>query len=245
MMNRKITDLAELIRNYISDEILWSFAEPYKITFENFSGENDRSFEIAHFLFSNIHLGANDLLLKDIIYHCSVRAAGLAGTTTYEHQQHHQSMSNLAVLLMQELDGLVIPDEIHVADLKPFSAKSEIRDLIAVAKTDVFLVDPYVGTETLDCMIDCNHPIRILSNRDNTKSEFVRALTDFKKEKPQIEIRYDKTLHDRFLIFNQKCFLLGSSMKDAGKKMFNCIQIHDNYDTIVASLESKWEAGKI
>jgi hypothetical protein len=68
----------------------------------------------------------------------------------------------------------------------PFSAKSQIRDLLATASTDIFVVDPYMGVGTLDCL----------------GSVVDTALADFQKEGFQIEIRRVDKLHDRHLIFN-------------------------------------------
>jgi len=48
-----------------------------------------------------------------------------------------------------------------------------------------------------------------------------------------------QSLHDRHLVFNDRCWLLGGSLKDAGKKPFNCIEVVDKAG-IVADLENRW-----
>jgi hypothetical protein len=59
-----------------------------------------------------------------------------------------------------------------------------------------------------------------------------------------IEVRRHLKLHDRFLIFNERCFLVGSSLKDAGQKTFSLIELVAGRPAIVREVERKWkEAG--
>lgn len=49
--------------------------------------------------------------------------------------------------------------------------------------------------------------------------------------------------HDRHIAFNERCWLVGSSHKDAGKKAFHTTEIVDAKAEVVAALEAKWDAG--
>lgn len=46
-------------------------------------------------------------------------------------------------------------------------------------------------------------------------------------------------LRDRHLCFNGSCWLVGSSLKDAGKKPFHGIEIVDSKAAVVADLEGR------
>jgi hypothetical protein len=78
----------------------------------------------------------------------------------------------------------------------------------------------------------------------SVESGFDAALQDFQKEGFQIEVRRVDMLHDRHLVFNGRCWLVGSSLKDAGKKGFHCIEIVDLKTQVVDSLEAKWSTSR-
>ncbi len=45
--------------------------------------------------------------------------------------------------------------------------------------------------------------------------------------------------HDRHISFNERCALVGSSLKDAGKKDFHATEIVDAKADVLAALEAK------
>lgn len=51
---------------------------------------------------------------------------------------------------------------------------------------------------------------------------------------------FEGYFHDRHFVFNGRCWLVGGSLKDAGKKPFNCIEMTDQKGVIVADLEAKY-----
>jgi hypothetical protein len=108
----------------------------------------------------------------------------------------------------------------------------------------VLVVDPYVGVTTLDCLRLVTTPIRLLTGDSPKAIEdgFAAALADFKRQGFDVEVRRAPMLHDRHLSFNDRCWLIGSSLKDAGKKAFNCIELIDTKKAVVADLEAMWVA---
>jgi len=85
--------------------------------------------------------------------------------------------------------------------------------------------------------------VRLLTgqNVSSLADGFERALQDFKTEEHSIEVRRHPKLHDRYLLFNNRCWLAGSSLKDAGKKAFNIIEFVDSKTIIRAEVIRKWE----
>ena len=45
---------------------------------------------------------------------------------------------------------------------------------------------------------------------------------------------------DRFIVFNEKCWVLGVSLKDAGAKSLSLIEIKDNKQPILREIARKW-----
>ncbi len=117
--------------------------------------------------------------------------------------------------------------------------------MLETAMSDILIVDPYVGIGTLDCLRGVCTAVRLLTGKSGASIEagFSSALADSKKEGFSIDVRESAMQHDRHLVFNDRCWLVGSSLKDAGKKAFHCIEIVDDKADVIARLEAKWSAG--
>ena len=163
--------------------------------------------------------------------------------TTWERRDFHQSMTQVIREAQGLLEASAAPSEITVTAGSVFSAKSKIRELLETADGDVFIVDSYVGVGTLDCLCNLWVPVRLLTGThpNSVEPDFHRAVGAFATEGHHLEVRRAPQLHDRHLIFNDRCWLVGGSLKDAGKKPFNCIEIVDK-TAVVADLEARWQA---
>ena len=136
-----------------------------------------------------------------------------------------------------------IPSEIAVEGQRPLKAKSEVREFLATAEAAVLIVDNYVGPGTLDCIVDVSQPVRILTgSRDESMgSGFDRALADSASEGLTVEVRLHPKLHDRYLLFNDRCWLVGSSLKDDGRKHLSIVECVDSKAAIASDVEAKWQ----
>ena len=160
---------------------------------------------------------------------------------TWERRDFHVSLTPVLVQARELLSGTGSPSELTVAAGHSFTAKSKVRELLAAATTDLLVIDPYVGLGTLDCLRDVSVPVRLLAadHAQALEKDFERVLETFCSEGHDLTVRRAAALHDRHLVFNDRCWLVGSSLKDAGKKPFNCIEILDKA-ALVADLESRW-----
>jgi hypothetical protein len=177
-------------------------------------------------------------VIPQLVNRCEERIA----RTKFEGRDFHQGMLPRLESLAGMLGEPGIPEEITVAEGRPFSAKSEAREFLAAAESAVMIIDPYIGIGTLDCLRDVRHPLRVLTGEKPNSIEqgFEQAVKDFRSEGHSIEIRQHPKLHDRYLIFNDRCWLVGSSLKDAGKKTFSIIEMVDGRATILSEVEKKW-----
>jgi hypothetical protein len=82
------------------------------------------------------------------------------------------------------------------------------------------------------------------SRANSVESGFENALKEFQSEGFQIDVKQHNRLHDRHLAFNERCWLVGSSLKDAGKKAFHTIEIVDGRKEVLAAMEAKWQEGE-
>jgi hypothetical protein len=87
--------------------------------------------------------------------------------------------------------------------------------------------------------------VRLLTGTQQNSIEagFDTAKAAFCAEGHDLQVRRIQQIHDRHLVFNDRCWLVGGSLKDAGRKPFNCIEITDQKAIVVADLESKWFGG--
>jgi hypothetical protein len=243
MSKHLVPILADAMREYYNtDEIIQLFATFDEKPDWDHTRNEPFYIGIAKRLITEMEQGNNRRILVAILRSLFVRCSGMIVKTTWERRDHHEVMSVNLDELRPLLDRPTAAIEISVSDERPFTAKSEIRDLVAIANGPLFLVDPYVGISTLDCLRDVSHEIRILTGQQKQSVEpgFDSAIKDFQAEGRTVEVRRHQKLHDRYLIFNDRCWLIGSSIKDAGKKALNIIECLDSKKAIIEDAETKW-----
>lgn len=241
--------LADAIKTYYKDEKdLLEICKLIALDL-NFSGHeiNYSYVKFSKLLITEIEQDNRRRFLETLIPSLLNRAREGAANTKWDTQDFHRRMVQNLEVIEYSLNEGKLPEEVSVPEMKPFAAKSNVRELLDGAESTITIVDNYIGIGTLDCCRDVKQPIRLLTgDRPNSiTSGFDSGLRDFLSEGYHIEIRQHPKLHDRFIIFNDRCWLVGSSLKDAGKKIFNIIECVDIKDSIVTEVERKWsEASK-
>ena len=243
MSKELVPILADALRAYYDTNELVDICGLFDIQIE-LDNPNQK---LAKRLIVEMEHGDHRRLLEGLLPSLFVRCSEMIAKTDWERRDFHQEMSGRMQKLRPLLGTQTTPTEIAVPDGKPFTAKSEIRELIAKAEGDVFLVDAYIGISTLDCLRELQHPIKILTGeqKQSIESGFDTTLGDFRAEGRTIEVRRHPKLHDRYLIFNERCWLIGGSIKDAGKKALNVIECLDSKDAISADVKKKCDEATI
>lgn len=244
MLLSKVPVLAALLQEYYEPGELHDVAQLFDIELPELwsSSTKQEWLALARQLVENLEQGNHRLLLQALIEQLEVKNVTSIGNTDWERRTAHERLRSKIAELRAEFDQAAVPAEIAVPEGSPFTAKSHIRELLATASTPILVVDPYIGVATLDCLRSVSTSVRLLTGGLPTSigSGFDSALTDFNKEGFQIEVRRVSMLHDRHLAFNDRCWLLGSSLKDAGTKAFHCMEIVDLKVPVVQTLETKW-----
>ena len=105
-----------------------------------------------------------------------------------------------------------------------YDAHSKIIEIIKKANSKIVLIDNYIGKETLDILSYKNNNviITIITNKEYLESVLNETtINKFNKQYGKINIIYNSSFHDRFLIIdNIKLYHIGASLKDIGKKCF-------------------------
>lgn len=96
-----------------------------------------------------------------------------------------------------------------------------LNDLIATAKTEILVVDPYLDAEIFDGYLDKvpdGVSVRLLLNKNAQNVQV--AAKKFQIQFPsKLEMRRSSDIHDRAIFVDQtECWVLGASIKDAAVK---------------------------
>lgn len=233
--------LAEILETYFEFDEFGELASSFDVVIQ-WTG-NRNWITPARQLVERLEYGNHRVFVTQLLEQADIRNSRSIANTDWERRAFHYSFAPRISNLRGKLRAGGIPAELAIPDDKPFTAKAEVREFLDRAETPVLVVDPYVGLGTLDCFRSLRVPVRLLTGTHGASIEdgFDRTVQAFRGEGFQIEIRRHPKLHDRHIIFNERCWLVGSSLKDAGKKAFHAIEILDAKDEVVDALEAKWQ----
>lgn len=236
-----VPTLAEAIKKYYDYDDFLELCDLFDVNVE-FNNGRIAYLRFARNLVTLIDHGNNRKLLQSLIPSLLSKCRNGIATTSWGTKVFHENMEGRILELFSLIENDQLPEQISIEEHKPFTAKSEAREFIGKAETSVTIVDNYVGVGTLDCLRDLDKPVRVLtgSREKNVEKGFTKSFSEYREEGHDIEIRCHPKLHDRYIIFNDRCWMAGSSLKDAGKKTFNIIECVDIKEKIVSDVEKKW-----
>lgn len=243
--------LADAMKHYYDDRDLEDLCSVFDVPVNHESMTGKLAYmAFSKQLIAKVDIGNNRRLLNAMVPSLLNRAnEGVATTdaSVWERQRFHEGMVEHLRPIESALSEGGVPEELAVAENHPFTAKSKIREFLAKAETPVTVVDNYIGLSTLDCLRDIQQPIKLLagSHAQAIEDGFSRALAAFRAEGFSIEVRRHPRLHDRYILFNNRSWLVGSSLKDAGNKQLNIIEGVDIKTAIVAEVEHKWNESAV
>lgn len=156
------------------------------------------------------------------------------------------SMKSKRLVLNREIPliektGIVLPPG------SPVSGILELKKILSSTTNYVKICDPWVDQETLVVIrsVPKGVHIKLLTGESGKSKRFRKACIDFKVERTSYEMRVGEGLHDRFILTWNRGWLLGSSIKDFGKKFSAMISLPEKD---VASTEkifdSLWRKGQ-
>lgn len=117
----------------------------------------------------------------------------------------------------------------------------DIRDITKDAKNEVFVIDAYVDEELLNLYLEkipIGAKIRILTNKP--QGNFMTVAQKF-KTRPNIdfEVKRSQDCHDRLFFIDNECWVMGQSVKDAGKKPTYLVKI-EGYTLFKKVFDDLW-----
>ena len=118
------------------------------------------------------------------------------------------------------------PREGIFMDGQIFDAYEFVTRLIKTAKKNILLIDNYVDESVLTMMSEKASGVRVDIYTKEVSKPLALAADKFNAQYGDLEIHQSNTIHDRFLVLDeQTIYLIGASLKDAGKKLFAFTQL--------------------
>ena len=119
-------------------------------------------------------------------------------------------------------------DEHHVVPSEGIFYAGQIYDafelverLIKSAKKSIVLIDNYVDESVLTMMSEKNQGVQVDIYTKDLPKALILAATKFKDQYEGLTLHQTNSIHDRFFILDEeKIYLIGASLKDAGKRLF-------------------------
>lgn len=109
-----------------------------------------------------------------------------------------------------------------------YDAFSLIVSLIQKAEKEITLIDGYVDVGTLNLLSKKNENVSVTIYTQKRTRLSKTDIKNFNAQYPNLEVKYTKAFHDRFLILDREiAYHVGASLKDAGKKCFGINLIQD------------------
>lgn len=120
-----------------------------------------------------------------------------------------------------------------------YDAFELLVSLVQGAQREIILIDGYVDVGTLNILAKKEPGVSITVWTHPKTSLTARDVATFNAQYPTLEVRHTTSFHDRFLILDgTEGYLVGASLKDAGKKSFAIARLEDSsvIGSIVAAL---------
>ena len=118
------------------------------------------------------------------------------------------------------------PKEGIFVDGQIYDAYELVERLIKSAKESILLIDNYVDESVLTMMSEKENGVKVDIYTKDISKALRLAEEKFNSQYGSLSIHQTTNIHDRFLILDDKTiYLIGASLKDAGKKLFAFTEI--------------------
>ena len=119
------------------------------------------------------------------------------------------------------------PREGIFADGQIYDAYEFVTRLIKSAKKSILLIDNYVDESVLTMMSEKADGVKVNIYTKEVSKTLALSAEKFNAQYGELILHQSNIFHDRFLVLDeQTIYLIGASLKDAGKKLFAFTQLN-------------------
>ena len=253
--------LAEGINEYFSQYELEELCGHYEIVLE-YVGTSPNHQRLAKQLLGDLNAGQNRrfliALLEDMLIRCDDRIHIADRESKLYHQQMEPHLNTLKRLLTSgkipskkrsKMPSVQPASKVAATAPKrrPALDRDAIVDFFRRANTAVTIVDTELGAGIFDCLEKVESRINLLTSQrpENLGKEFNEALKLFTKDGRKVEVRLRENLHDRYIVFNNRCWLTGMSLKESSSANFKPTEIVDLNSLVIERIEQTWRDAEV
>jgi hypothetical protein len=246
MNPESIQSLAEALKEYYNPYELADMCDQYDIEIA-YRGTTPDCLQLVKSVVADVNTPSHRRFLNELLSDMRNRCQERIRISSKEDQLYHEQMLPLFDQFGSILRGRPEP----VATKRPsglhFSTRGELSTFIGEAHTEVTLVDPEMGVVTLDCLRSVSEPTRLLTSAASRAADenFIKGLKALKAKGREFELRRNDKLHDRYISFNHRCWVLSHSLKEAGAAAVGMMEIIDARTVLMDYIERKWIKSKI
>lgn len=132
-----------------------------------------------------------------------------------------QRMTNVENQIESFVHAALPPKEGIFADGQIYDAYEFIERLIKSAKKSILLIDNYVDESVLTMLSGKIKGVQVDIYTKELSNALLLAQDKFNSQYGNLSLHQTNRVHDRFMIIdNQTIYLIGASLKDAGKRLF-------------------------
>lgn len=147
---------------------------------------------------------------------------GYAFNQRFERIEHRlANMEERQSQFEMEIHTSLPPREGIFVDGQIYDAFDFVKGLISGAKKSIVLIDNYADESVLTMMTDKQAGVKVDIYTFAIGKALRQAADNFNKQYGDLTMHAVKSIHDRFLIIDDKeIYLIGASLKDLGRKLF-------------------------
>ena len=128
-------------------------------------------------------------------------------------QEHSQKIDFFIQSSLPPKQGIFFDGQIY-------DAYAFVADLVRSAKGRIVLIDNYIDDTVLTMLSKRTAGVEAVIYTGKISKQLRLDIDKHNAQYPPVEVRTFEKAHDRFLIIDDKVYLVGASIKDLGKKWF-------------------------
>lgn len=124
-----------------------------------------------------------------------------------------------------------------------YNIYKDLKNLVIKAKKEVFIIDAYPDPSLFDLYVDVipqKVSIKILTKNPPNNFKIIATMV---AEQRKLSVVDSPHVHDRYIIIDNECWMIGSSIKDAAKKKPTTLVKIEGVKTIAKIYEAYFKSG--
>ncbi len=121
----------------------------------------------------------------------------------------------------------------------------DLKTVVGFAARDLFIIDNYLDTQLFDVYVENINPAVNIRALTNQVSNSLQVVAEKFAKRGNFELRSSKDAHDRVVFADDRCWVIGQSIKDAAKKKPTYIVEHSGATLMRGMYEAIWNSAGV